>query len=95
MFKGEHRSFFIFASVVTSVAFFIIAFGPGNNLVRWIKAGFEISRQERQIIEYQTQIDRMDHRIKMLRSDRDSLEKFAREQFHFTEAGDDVYLISE
>ena len=31
----------------------------------------------------------------MLRSDRDTLEKFARENFHFSEPGDDVYILDE
>ena len=29
----------------------------------------------------------------MLRSDRDTLEKFARERFHFAEPGEDVYIV--
>ena len=39
------------------------------------------------------EIDRMEHRIKMLTSDRDTLEEFAREEFYFAEPGDDVYII--
>ena len=35
----------------------------------------------------------MDKRVNMLKTDRDTLEKFAREQFHFAAPGDDVYVI--
>ena len=95
LFTGEHRSFFIFAAVVTAVAILILTFGPGNNIIHWIGARFEISAQEKQIEQYTKEIEEMDRRIRMLRSDRDTLEKFARENFHFCEPGDDVYIIDE
>ena len=50
-----------------------------------VKAGFEISRQEKQIRKYAGEIEQMDDRIRSLTSSRDSLEKFAREHFHFAE----------
>lgn len=92
LFTGEHRSFFIFAAVVTGVALLILTFGPGNNIIHWIGAKFEIHSQEKQIEQYTREIEEMDRRIKMLSSDRDTLEKFARENFHFAEPGDDVYI---
>jgi len=95
LFTGEHRSFFIFASIVTVVVFLGLAFGPGNNLVHWVGAKIDIVHQEKQIKAYQEDIERMDRRIKMLTSDRDTLEKFARERFLFAEPGDDVFLIDE
>ena len=58
-------------------------------------AGFEISRQEKQIRKYAGEIDQMDDRIRSLTSSRDSLEKFAREHFHFAEPGDDVFIIED
>ena len=35
----------------------------------------------------------MDRKIRMMKGDRDTLERFAREQFYFAEPGDDVYII--
>ena len=70
-------------------------FWPGNNVIRWVGARIEISSQEKQIREYNRQIRQMDERIRMLTSDRDTLEKFAREQFNFAEPGDDVYIIGD
>ena len=93
LFTGEQRCFFIFATVVTVVALLLLTFAPGNNLIHWVGAKVTIANQQRQIREYREGIDRMDNRIKMLTSDRDTLEKFAREHFHFAAPGDDVYLL--
>ena len=40
-------------------------------------------------------LKQMDDRIRSLTSSRDSLEKFAREHFHFAEPGDDVFIIED
>lgn len=37
----------------------------------------------------------MENRIRMLTSDKDTLEKFAREQFYFAEPGDDVFVLDD
>ena len=75
------------------MALLILTFGPGNNLIHWIGARLEIASQRRQIEQYGREIEEMDRRIDMLRSDRDTLEKFARERFHFAEPGEDVYIV--
>ena len=93
IFKGEHKNFRIFVAFSTAVFVFIWLVGPGNTWIHWAKAGVEIKRQERQIREYEQEIERMDKRVDMLKTDRDTLEKFAREQFHFAAPGDDVYVI--
>ena len=81
---------------MTTAAFvFIWIVGPGNTWIHWIKAGLEIRRQEKQIEQYQQEIEMMDKRVNMLKTDRDTLEKFAREQFEFAAPGDDVYIIEE
>lgn len=93
IFKGEHKNFRIFVAFSTAVFVFIWIVGPGNTWIHWAKAGFEIKRQERQIKEYQQEIEKMEKSVNMLKNDRDTLEKFAREQFHFAAPGDDVYVI--
>jgi cell division protein FtsB len=93
IFKGEHKNFRIFVAFSTAVFVFIWLVGPGNTWIHWAKAGVEIKRQERQIREYEQEIERMHKRVDMLKTDRDTLEKFAREQFHFAAPGDDVYVI--
>ena len=93
IFKGPHRIFFIYAACVTGLFVIMMFVKPGTNVVRWIRSSMEIRRQEKQIRMYKEEIDRMEHRIKMLTSDRDTLEEFAREEFYFAEPGDDVYII--
>ena len=93
IFKGEHKNFRIFVAFSTAVFVFIWIVGPGNTWIHWAKVGLEIKRQERQIKEYQLEIEKMDKTVNMLKTDRDTLEKFAREQFQFAAPGDDVYVI--
>ena len=77
----------------TAVFIFIWIVGPGNTWIHWAKAGIEIKRQEKQIRQYQQEIEMMDERVNMLKTDRDTLEKFAREHFQFAAPGEDVYVI--
>ena len=44
---------------------------------------------------YRTQIDEMNQNIEELENNRDTLEKFAREQFGFSVPGEDVYIVEE
>ena len=95
IFNGEHKNFRVFVAFSTAVFVFIWIVGPGNTWIHWAKAGLEIKRQERQIKEYQLEIEKMDKSVNMLKTDRDTLEKFAREQFHFAAPDEDVYLIKD
>ena len=42
---------------------------------------------------YQEQNAQMENRLRLLKNDKDTLEKFAREQFHFAAPGEDVYIV--
>ncbi len=75
--------------------FVLLLFGPGNNIIRWVQAGYEISQQEKRIENYEREIEAMNDSIRLLHSNRDSLEKYARETFHFAAPGDDVYIIED
>lgn len=68
---------------------------PDNNIFTWLEANREIRSQERQMRRYQLEINEMQKKIKELTVDRDTLERFARENFHFAAEGEDVYLIEE
>ena len=61
-------------------------------MIRWVQAGFTLRSQERRIEALKEDNQKLDERIHMLSTSRDSLEKFAREEFGFAEPGDDVYL---
>ena len=92
-YTGEGRRFIWFVTVVLVVFVFSWMFGSGNTVFHWIRAKQEIKRQEAQIQEYQRQIKEMDGSIDQRVTDLDTLEKFAREQYHFSESEEDVYII--
>ena len=52
-----------------------------------------MKRQEKIIEKYETENADLDRRINMMKTDKDTLEKFAREQYHFAAPGEDVYLV--
>ena len=80
----------------SSVAFLVIVcFFRHDNLIRWIRAGFTIRKQEKQIEWYNKEISELDKQIEAMSTNRDTLEMYAREHFLFTEPGDDVYLIPD
>ncbi len=79
--------------VITAVLAALLLFYPGNNLITWFKTRAEIRAQEKTIRRYQIEIMEMDARIRELATERDTLEKFARENFHFAKPGETVYLV--
>ena len=82
-----------FVTLATAVFLFVWIVGPGNTIIHWVSAAVETRRQERLIEQYQQQNAQMEERLQMLKNDKDTLEKFAREQFHFAVPGEDVYLL--
>lgn len=91
--NAEKRSFIRYAIVATALFFILVGFVNQNNIVRWVKAGAEIKRQDKLIEKYNNEIDQMDSQIHGLTSNKDSLERYARENFGFAEPGDDVYIV--
>lgn len=84
------------AYIIISLLFFLIlCVYPDNNLFTWISAKIEIHEQEKQMRKYENGISEMQERIKSLKENRDTLERFARENFHFTASDEDVYLLEE
>ena len=95
IFHGPHRKFAWFVVVSTSLLLFLWIVGPGNTFIHWIRAGVEKSRQEKVIDRLETENAELDRRIDMMKTDRDTLEKFAREQYNFAAPGEDVYVVEE
>ena len=93
IFNGEHRRFRIIFAIATAFFVFIWVVGPGNTVIHWAKAKMDINAQEKAIEQYNADIEEMDKRINMLKNDKDTLEKFAREHFYFAAPGEDVYVI--
>jgi cell division protein FtsB len=93
IFQGEHKASRIFIALSTAVFIFIWVVGPGNTVIHWMKAKMDIKAQKRAIEQYNAEIEEMNKRINMLKTDKDTLEKFAREHFYFAAPGEDVYVI--
>jgi len=58
-----------------------------------VKASVEEKNQEAEMARLESEIEEMDREINNLRNNRDSLESFARETYHFAASGDDVYIV--
>ena len=89
--NDKHHGFVKFA-VVTSIVVLLFLLFRSNGVINWIRSGHEIRRQEKMIREYRRDIEKMDRTIYDLTHDKDSLEKHARELFHMTAPGEDVYI---
>ena len=95
IFSGPHRKFAYYVVVSTFVLIVLWLFGPGNTFIHWGKAAVETGRQEELIEKYEAENAELDRRIRMLSTDKDTLEKFAREQYNFAVPGEDVYIVEE
>lgn len=87
----EKKNFFRFVIIATAI-FLVVLLVKKDSVLRWVQTGFELRRQRKEIEYYQKQIRDLDSRIEGLSTNRDTLEAYAREQFLFSEPGDDVYL---
>lgn len=72
-----------------------ILFFDSNNLFTWYSNLREVAAQEKQKKYYRESIRRTDEMLQELSSNRDSLEKFAREQYLFHKDDEDVFVIKE
>ena len=72
-----------------------VIFFDQNSLIDWFSVRMRIIRQERQIEYYNKEIKSIDEKLQELSSNKDSLEKFAREQYYFHEEDEDLYIIEE
>ena len=90
--RKEQRSFLRYAIVATAL-FLLFLLLKKDSIVTWVQAGFTLRQQDRQIEQYRRENEELDRRIRTMKGDRDTLERYAREQFQFAEPGDDVYII--
>lgn len=88
----EERSFLRTVIIASSIFLVFICIIKRDNVFRWIAAGVTIHKQEKMIEFYQQDNERLENELKTLTTDKDSLEKFAREKFLFAEPGEDVYI---
>ena len=91
--RSDHNYFLPFVIIITALAALWLLFLSHSSVLNWVRANWEIQRQERQMDQLRRDIDAMDAEIRSLTNSRDSLEKFARETYHFAAPGDYVYII--
>lgn len=86
---SSRRTKYYFVTVIFVVS---VLFLSENNIIRWINVMFDISNQEEIIREYSENIKEADRRLEVLGSDLDTLETFARENFYFHKADEDLFI---
>ena len=92
--RREQRSFVRYAIIATVLCLFFLCVKK-DSLITWISSGISLHRQNRLIEKYEAENAALEDRIRQLTDDRDSLERFAREELQFAAPGDDVYVIPE
>ncbi len=73
----------------------LIIFNRRNSLGDMIESASMLRAQKRQELYYRQAIRNTDERIKQLTSNKDTLERFARENYYFQEDGEDVFIIEK
>lgn len=90
--QKEHNYLIPFIIVVTAAVALWLLFFAHNSVLAWVKTAIEVRGQEKEMARLQREIEDMDSRIDNLTSNRDSIETYARETYHFAAPGDDVYI---
>ncbi len=91
IFKVAGNKYFI----VTVFFFVWILFIDTSNIFVWLNDMNTVASQERQKEHFKNAIKRTDEKLKELESNKDSLEKFAREQYFFHEPDEEIFVIVE
>lgn len=91
--RSDHNYLLPFVIVTTTVVALWLLFFAHNSVLNWVRASMEERAQQKEMARLQEEIDQMDTEIRNLRNNRDSLESFARETYHFAAPGDDVYIV--
>ncbi len=82
--------------VIVTVFFLVwVLFIDTNNLFVWMRDMGVVSSQQRQKAYYKEAIRQTDEKLQELTSNKDSLEKFAREQYLFHQKDEEVFIITE
>ncbi len=82
--------------ILTTALFLIwIFFLDTNNLIVWYKDLKQLATQNREKAYYKNAIQQAEEKLKELASNKDSLEKFAREQYFFHQQDEDVYVVED
>ena len=82
--------------VVVVVFFLFITFVVGDsNLYKRYTYDEKIRRLEREIRHYKKAIEADRHKLEDIRTNREGLERYAREEFYMKRANEDVFIIED
>ena len=82
--------------VITLVIFTVwILFFDKTNVKNWVSESGKNSRMEREKKYYEDEIIKVDNQLRLLRSNNESFQKFAREEFYLKRDNEEIFLIEE
>ena len=91
--RSDYHYIIPFIIGVTVLVVLWLGFFARNSLMDWARSSLQERSQKRQMERLQREIQEMDAEIQALSRNRDSLEKYARETYHFAAPGEDVYIL--
>ena len=80
--------------IVTLVFIVWMLFFDNNSLTSWVRTLGEYSANKSQQRYYKEKIHQTESKLRELQSNKDSLEKFARENYYFHRQDEDVFIIT-
>ena len=83
---------FVRVVIIGAIALLLFMSLKKDNVFTLMQAEREIAVQKKEMQENERRIKEAREHMKALRTNIDSLEKFAREEFYFSAADEDVYL---
>lgn len=78
--------------IVAVVVLVWVLFLDSNNIYSWLRDRRLVKNQEAQKEYFRSEIKNLDEKLQELSSNKDSLEKFAREEYLFHEPDEVIYL---
>jgi len=87
------RRSFLRCVIVSSILCLLFLLFKKDNLLRWVEAGIQIHDQKKEIERIENEIRKVGSHAEMLETDKDSLEKYARENYNFCAPDEDQYIV--
>jgi len=79
--------------LIVTVVFLVIGFLDPNGIISLLRNRNEIALQEASIRKYRRDIDEIGERIEGMSTKRDSVEKFAREEYYYHSEDEDIFIV--
>ena len=80
--------------IVTMVFIVWVLFFDNNNLISWVRTLGQYSANKSQQRYYKEKIQQTENNLRQLQSNKDSLEKFARENYYFHRQDEHVFIVT-